>query len=174
MTTDNRSEFHRLFIENQRRLFGFVMTLLPRINEAEEVFQNICLVLLGKFDEFEPGTSFIRWACQIAKYQVLNYWRQARRDQLVFNEREIELLAERRVEMEPELEARSTALRNCLQKLRSEDRRLVEARYAGNCNTRAMAERLQMRENTVYKALQRIRRALRKCIDVKVASERAE
>ena len=153
MAVDNRSEFHRLFIENQRRLFGFVLTLLPRIDEAEEVFQNICVVLLGKFDAFEPGTSFIRWACQIAKFEVLSYRRRTRRDHCIFNECEIELLAERRLEMEPELEPRRTALRDCLQKLRPEDRRLVQVRYADNCNTRGLAEKLHMQENTAYKAL---------------------
>jgi RNA polymerase sigma-70 factor (ECF subfamily) len=174
MAPDYRSEFHRLFVENQRRLFGFVLTLLPRIDEAEEVFQNICVVLLGKFDAFEPGTSFIRWACQIAKYEVLNYRRRSRRDHLVFTENEVELLAERRLELEPELDSRRTALRQCLQKLRPEDRRLVQARYAGNCNARVAAERLHMQENTVYKALQRIRRALRRCIDATLARERGE
>ena len=137
MAPDNRSEFHRLFVENQRRLFGFVLTLLPRIDEAEEVFQSICVVLLGKFDAFEPGTSFIRWACQIAKYEVLNYRRRTRRDHLVFTENEVELLAERRLELEPEIDSRRTALRLCLQKLRPKDRRLVQARYAGNCNAQS-------------------------------------
>jgi RNA polymerase sigma-70 factor (ECF subfamily) len=174
MSVDNRSEFHRLFVENQRRLFGFVLTLLPRFDEAEEVFQSICVVLLGKFDAFEPGTSFIRWACQIAKYEVLNYRRRSRREHFIFNECEIELLAERRLEMEPVIEDRRLALRHCLQKLRPEDQRLLQVRYAGNCNTRVAAERLRMQENTVYKALQRIRRALRRCIDARLAQERSE
>ena len=173
MGTGNRSEFHRLFIENQRRLFGFVLTLLPRIDEAEEVFQNICVVLLGKFEAFEPGTSFIRWACQIAKFEVLNFRRRTRRDHCVFSACEIELLAERRLEMEPELEPRRIALRDCLQKLRPEDRRLVQVRYAGDCNTRGLAEKLHIQENTAYKALQRIRRALRRCIDARIARERS-
>ncbi len=55
--------------------------------------------------------------------------------------------------MEPELEPRRTALRDCLQKLRPEDRRLVQVRYADNCNTRGLAEKLHMQENTAYKAL---------------------
>jgi RNA polymerase sigma-70 factor, ECF subfamily len=174
MSTDSRAEFHRLFIENQRRLFGFVLTLLPRVDEAEDVFQNICVVLLGKFDAFQPGTSFIRWACQIAKFEVLNYRRRSRKEHCIFNEQEIELLAERRMGMEPELEDRRQALRQCLEKLRPEDRRLVQVRYAGDCNAKAAAERLHMHENTAYKALQRIRRALRRCIDARLAQERRE
>ncbi|MGO9114362.1 MAG: sigma-70 family RNA polymerase sigma factor [Thermoguttaceae bacterium] len=167
----NQSQFHRLFLENQRRLFGFVLTFLPRIDQAEEVFQNVCVILLDKFDQFEPDTSFIRWACQIARYEVLSFRRQCQRKHCSLSEAEIELLAERQLDMGPQLESRQTALRHCLKRLRLEDRRLIEARYAGNTNSRALAESLQMCENTVYKALGRIRRALRRCVDAKVAQE---
>ena len=93
------SQFNRVFFK-QRRLFGFVLTLLPRLDEAEKVFQNACLVLLDKFDEFQPGTDFIRWACQIAKYEVLSFhrrWKQ--RKHFFLNEADLELLAERHMDI---------------------------------------------------------------------------
>ncbi len=167
----NQSQFHRLFLENQRRLFGFVLTFLPRIDQAEEVFQNVCVILLDKFNEFQPGTSFIRWACQIAKYEVLSFRRRSQRTPSALSEAEIELLAERQMEMEPQLVVRQAALRLCLEKLRLEDRRLIEARYSENTNSRALAVSLKLPENTVYKALGRIRRALRRCVETRLAQE---
>ena len=167
----NQSQFHRLFLQNQRRLFGFVVTFLPRIDQAEEVFQNVCVILLDKFDQFDPDTSFIRWACQIAKYEVFSFRRQCQRKHCSLCEAEIELLAERQLDMGPQLDARLAVLRHCLKRLRLEDRSLIEARYAENTNSRALAKSLQMCENTVYKALGRIRRAIRRCIDAKVAQE---
>ena len=39
----------------------------------EDVFQAANLVLWRKFDQFEPGTNFFAWACQIIRYEVLKY-----------------------------------------------------------------------------------------------------
>ena len=65
----------------------------------------MCVILLDKFNEFQPGTSFIRWACQIAKYEVLSFRRRSQRTPSALSEAEIELLAERQMEMEPQLVA---------------------------------------------------------------------
>ena len=168
----DQSLFHRLFIENQRQLFGYVVAMLPRVEEAEEVFQNACVVLLGKFDDFKPGTNFLSWACQVAKFEVYKFRRKSHQRHFPLGEAELELLARRHAEMAPHLAARQRALRQCMKKLRSEDRRLIEARYGGTAeNSRALAKSLQMVENTVYKALGRIRRALRYCVETAVAQE---
>jgi RNA polymerase sigma-70 factor, ECF subfamily len=167
----DRSQFHRMFLEHQGRLFGFVLTLLPNVNDAEEVFQDTCVVILDKCDQFRPGTDFMRWSCQIAKYEVLAFRRRSRRRLFVLCDADFEDLSQRCVEMGSQLAARQRALRQCMEKLRDPDRRLIEARYAEKTNSRAVAASLQMQENTVYKALQRIRRALRQCIDARVAQE---
>src|ERR1700731_4246085 len=70
------TQFHRLFLENQRRVFGFVLTMLPRFADAEEVFQNACVVILSKAAEFGPGTDFAAWACQIARFEAFAYRRR--------------------------------------------------------------------------------------------------
>jgi hypothetical protein len=36
-------EFQRLFVENQRRIFGYILTLAPSSDDAQEIFQNTCV-----------------------------------------------------------------------------------------------------------------------------------
>jgi RNA polymerase sigma-70 factor, ECF subfamily len=163
--------FHRLFLSNQRRLFGYILTLLPRMEEAEEVLQDASVIILSKAADFRPGTDFLCWACQIAKFEVFNYRRRHQGERLRMTDAALDAVADRRLAEREHLETRHRALWECLERLPPRDRSLIEARYAEKTTSRALAVKLGMIENTVYKALGRIRRALRVCIERKVAQE---
>ncbi len=47
--------FARLFAENQRRIFAFILTLLPSREDAEDVFQDVSVVLWRKSAQFDTG-----------------------------------------------------------------------------------------------------------------------
>jgi RNA polymerase sigma-70 factor (ECF subfamily) len=66
---------------------------------------------------------------------------------------------------------RQSALQNCLSKLNSRDRELLELRYRRNVTSRQLAAELSRPADSVYKALQRIRRRLQQCIERSLASE---
>src|SRR5262249_11570774 len=46
--------FLRLFLQNKRRLYAYVLTLLPNRADADDVLQEASLVLWDKFDEHNP------------------------------------------------------------------------------------------------------------------------
>ena len=46
--------FLPLFLKNERRLYAYILTLLPRRADADDVLQETSLVLWDKFDETEP------------------------------------------------------------------------------------------------------------------------
>jgi len=52
-----------------------------------------------------------------------------------------------------------------MKKLSDRDRQLVLQRYTEKINSRQLASRIGRPENTVYKALSRIRRLLMECVD---------
>ena len=58
-------EFTRLLLENQKRIWGLVLSLVPRGSDADDVMQETCAVLWRKFDQFEAGTNFGAWALRI-------------------------------------------------------------------------------------------------------------
>jgi RNA polymerase sigma-70 factor (ECF subfamily) len=84
----------------------------------------------------------------------------------------VDLLAQDAVERVDLLESRRDALRSCLEKLSEKDRQLVRHCYGDTRVTfKAVAEQLGRPVNTVYKALNRIRRALYECIERSLSVE---
>ncbi len=164
---DNQREaFARLFAKNQSWLYAYLVTLLGNVSDAEEVFQEVCVVLWSKHEVFDPATDFRRWASVIARNRVLGFRTKQSREAKRLSDVAIELLAEEALERAELLEARRTALHSCLGKLPDADRQLVASCYGDtNRSFVAVAEQLGKPVNSVYKALQRTRRVLRECID---------
>lgn len=165
------TEFHDLFMENRRRVFGYILTLLPKLEDAEEVYQAACVVILEKSEQFKTGTDFAKWACQIAHFEVLNYRRRKHREFMVLDGAVLEAMAARQLAAIEGEDLRQTALQGCLGKLNKNDRKLIESRYRRNVTTRQLAAEISRPAENVYKSLQRIRRQLQQCIERTLAAE---
>jgi len=159
------AEFLRCYSQNHHRIFGYILTLLPNTADAEEVLQETSIVLWNKFDTFRPGTDFVRWACAVAHRMALKYLRDRKKNPPLLSENMLQVIAAVRLENSDVLEQRRKALEGCLKKLSERDRQLVQQRYAEKVNTRQLASQIGRPENTVYKALSRIRRQLMECVD---------
>ena len=86
MPMDHDPSFVALFVKNQRRIYGYILTVVPDCNEADDLFQQTSLVLWEKADEFRPDGDFVRWACGIA-FNVVRNWRvKKRRDRHCFSD----------------------------------------------------------------------------------------
>ena len=170
---DRREEFVTLFVRHEAAIHSFVLTLLPDIDEAEEVVQQASLTMWRKFDQFTPGTSFRNWAFQVAKFTAMNHQTKMRRDRLRFEENLVELLADRAAERTEQLESQRRALALCIERLCEEDRRLLAGCYAEGNTIRNFAQRLGRTSNAVYKQLNRLRAALLKCIESRLGMEGA-
>jgi RNA polymerase sigma-70 factor (ECF subfamily) len=131
-------------------------------------------VLWRKFDQFEDGSDFGAWACQIAKLEVRNFLRVGRRDRLCFSDDLLTSLADMRLALDNELELRREALLHCVEKLRPADKKIIHSCYGPQATTvKDAAERLGRPVNTLYKALIRMHRTLFECIERTLrASER--
>lgn len=164
-------QFARLFAENRHRLFRYIRALVPHRTDAEDVFQETCVVLWREFGNFRPGAEFLPWALAIAFNQVRSHRHRRRQARLFFSEAFLEELAAEAGTMVEELTQRSEALQQCFQKLHRRDRELVTACYSSESTIKETADELGRPLNTVYKALQRIRRGLYECIQRRVAAE---
>lgn len=172
-TSDRTVEFLSLYNREQREIYVYIRSLLFRQQDAEEVFQETCIALWEHFDQFQSGTNFRAWARQIARYRVLAFCKKRRQEEaLVFNNDVLELIADTVDQNPTASEARQAALRECCKKLSREDQALIEQRYARRITTVRVAADLGRPLNTVYKALQRIRRGLRECIERSLARTR--
>lgn len=168
----HREAFARLFAQHDRWLFSYLVILLGNPADAEEVFQEVCVVLWREHEKFQLGTDFVRWVSVIANNQVYRFRAKNKRKSFPLDERVLSNVADTAVGRADLFEVRREALRNCLGRLTPSDRQIVQQCYDHESRSfKSAAERLGRPANTVYKALNRIRRMLHRCIDQKLATE---
>ena len=173
LAADQRREaFARLFAKHDRWLFAYLVTLLANPAHAEEVFQEVCVVVWRHYDQFELGTDFVKWVSVIAHNQVRKFRRDSKRGGFQLSDATCDQLAAEAARGADLFDFRRDALRQCLGKLAAGDRQLVQRCYSGSqASFKHIAEDLGRPANTVYKALNRIRRNLQVCIDRTLSAE---
>ena len=62
-----KAEFTHYLAATQARLYGYIHSLIPDINDADDLYQQTALVLWNKFGEFDRGRDFFAWACGVAR-----------------------------------------------------------------------------------------------------------
>ena len=170
MKRDTES-FLALLTASQSSLYAYIVSLLPNRQQADDILQETNMVLWRKAEEFQEGTSFIAWACQIAYFNVLSYRRRRSRDRHTFGDDLFDYLAERQCERIDAVEDRQTALKSCLEKLPVKQRELIQARYQPGASVRRMADERQTTEGALSQSLYRIRATLLECIKRNMPAE---
>lgn len=162
-----------LFLAHQARIYAFIVSLVPNRADAEDLLQETGLVLHRRFHEYEPGTSFTAWACQIAKHKVLDLRKRRARNPIQFDTEFVAQIAEHQLQHQ-DPPARHAALVQCLEKLSHRDRELVERCYKRGSTMKDVAQELKRPADTVYKSLRRIRLQLLACVTrTLIAEERS-
>jgi RNA polymerase sigma-70 factor (ECF subfamily) len=165
---DAQEQFTRLWTEAQPRLAGYLNALMPDFQEAEDLLQNVAVVLLRKFPEYDCQRPFIGWAIGIAKREVLMARRRHARNFLCYQTELLERISEAYEELLPELDERSLALGECMQTVKGRAGLLLRLRYYEALRPSAIARRVGMAVVAVRVMLSRTRAALRDCIERKV------
>ncbi len=165
--------FVNLLMEWQRRLYAFILSLVPNLADADDVLQETNAVLLRKRATFEPGSDFGAWVCRVAYYEVLNYrklkqrnWRYAMLDESLLQD-----LASESAERLSDQDARVEALGHCMSRLSADDRALLRHRYRGDESPEAIARRTGRTAAAIRQVLYRIRHELLRCIQSRLARE---
>ncbi len=170
-SSDVPAELVQLLMKYQRRIFAYIHTLVPSRSDAEDILQEACLTICEKFDQFESGTNFYSWACQIAYWKVRAARKKFATSKVVFNQDVLDVVTETRGQLEEELDARHEALSRCLRKLNDRDRRMVLIRYESGNNVSEAARACGRTIQGAYKALSRIRKALFDCVTFELTLE---
>ena len=162
-------QFVRLFLQNQRRIYGLILALVPNGPDADDILQETSAVLWQKFGEFDPGTNFAAWALRIARYQVMAYYTTKRRQKARLSDETLDAVVERLASRTDREDARSAALDGCLEDLPEPDRRLIEWRYRAGVPVDEVARRTGKTVVGAYKALHRAHERLMQCMRGKLA-----
>jgi RNA polymerase sigma-70 factor (ECF subfamily) len=159
-------EFLRLFVEHQKSIYAYILALVHRSADAEDIMQNVVTLMWERFDEFEAGTNFGAWGVKIARLKVLEYHRNRKRDYTFFSDDLFDYLSHTAEEKIDGIDDRIRALQHCLLKLGEKDRRLIQIRYEKGLSIKQIAGLLQRPLPGLYKVMGRIHRALVRCVQM--------
>lgn len=165
------NEFLQLLMANQKRIYAFILALVPNHEDAEDLFQQTVLVMWSRFDAFVRGTSFAAWALTVAKYQILSARKRYARDTLHLSNLALELVERDCRPVVDQMDARMHALRRCVSKLRQRDYELLRLRYEQEWTIKAIAQEAGRSVQSIYKRIARIHDTLLQCIRAALAKE---
>jgi RNA polymerase sigma-70 factor (ECF subfamily) len=166
MGQDKRTlDFLGLFVRHQQEIYAYILTLVPHVNDADDLFQEGMTVMWRKFDQFKPGTNFAAWGIQIMRYQILEYRRNlARSKQVLVGDALFDALMDHMPAIQDELGARIEALRRCQARLDDRAKRLIKMRYEHNTPVEEIASYLKVSRRHVYHVLGQINSVLLRCM----------
>lgn len=159
-------DFASLITARQQRLYGYIHSLLDNSAAAWDVLQETNLVLWRKQAEFTPGSNFEAWAFTVARFQVLAWLRDRKREPMDLMTPELcELMAPEAEIEAAQFDQRLSALQKCREQLPERGRRIVELYYERCRGVKQVGEDLGMGVDAVKQALFRLRRMLQDCIE---------
>ncbi|QDV48959.1 sigma-70 family RNA polymerase sigma factor [Gimesia fumaroli] len=163
----------RLYSNSYSKIFRFILTLIPCRNDADEVMQETSLVLWRKFGEYQADGSFTRWACGIARIEVLRLMERKKRFAAFFDEQLLTQIASTHARYDELLEIRRDFLGQCKRQLPEKDLYLLQLIYESEHGAKTAASIMDQPLSTIYRHLDRIRTALFRCIERKMNAEDA-
>ncbi len=166
MDQDKRTlEFLRLFVRHQQEIYAYILTLVPNVHDADDLFQDGMSVMWHKFDLFQLGTNFAAWGVKIMRYQILDYRRnQARSKRVLMEDSLFDMLIDHISVIQDELPARIEALRKCQTLLDNRAKRILKMRYEHNTSTAEIASYLKVSRRHIYHILGKINSVLLRCM----------
>jgi RNA polymerase sigma-70 factor (ECF subfamily) len=165
--TDRYDQFVALFARHERAVRGVIRSMLPSSQDADEVMQEVGLACWHKFSDFHAGdahNAFFRWACVIARFEVLKYRRKCARDRLVLSDEIIQLLSAEAEDRSLVAERERQALEDCLSGLPPADQRLLLSVHTRGDSVAELARQLGQNARRLYRRVNTLRDLLGECV----------
>ncbi|MCF7974778.1 MAG: sigma-70 family RNA polymerase sigma factor [Phycisphaerae bacterium] len=158
-------EFLKLFVRHQQEIYAYILTLVPHVHDADDLFQEGITVMWRKFEQFQSGTNFAAWGVQVMRYQILDYRRnQARSKRVLMEDSLFEMLMDHLSTTQDDMAVRIEALRKCQTQLGSRSKRIIKMRYELNTPVEKIASCLKISRRHVYHMLGQINGVLLRCM----------
>jgi RNA polymerase sigma-70 factor (ECF subfamily) len=164
-------EFADLVTGCQQRLYRYIVSLLGNADASWDVLQETNRVLLERQGDFETGTSFVNWALTIAQFQTMAWLRDQKRDRLIATPEIVSLMADDARRLDAGDDARTDALKACLEGLTKPHRELLHRRYARSETLASLAQGSGRSVNALKQLFFRLRGSLLHCIEHRLQAE---
>ncbi|MCM8526131.1 MAG: sigma-70 family RNA polymerase sigma factor [Lentisphaeraceae bacterium] len=169
MSTDPTEEYLKLLAEHEYAIKVYIITMIPRLSDADDLMQDVRLTMWKKFNTFELGTNFKAWALQIAYYRIMDFRKRKGREnkKLMFTDEFYDAVEEAGKKLNSEDNTKRQSLQNCVGNLQEQHRQIISMRYKERLSIESIAERMGRTVTATYRVISRIRASLKKCITLK-------
>ena len=157
----------------QPTVAAFVFSLVRDYHITEEILSRVAVILVRKYDTYNPQLPFTHWALRIARYETLKYRRSDVRDRHQFSSELMEEMSMLCDAVVDEMDPRMSYLEECLKRIQGRARQALVLRYVADLKPAKIAESLQVSNGAVRMLLSRTRDALRSCIERRLNEEGA-
>lgn len=159
-------EFTQLWTSAQPTVASYVRAVLGDRAAVDDVVQEVAMAVYAAFEVYDPSRPFIAWALGIARNKARDRLRVlARSRQVGLDVETIEAMAEIAEELDDEMERRRVALQRCLGAVEGRADELLRLHYHEGHEPHRIAEMLGLQAGHVRVLLNRVRAALRQCIE---------
>jgi len=165
MTFPEKTQFIELYSREHNKIFLYLLSMVHRQSDAEDIMQQTASDMWRLFDRFEKGTNFASWGIGIAKYRILSYRKKQNKNRLFLSQEVYDQVVEELGCDERRSDKRTNALRGCLKKLKESDRRMLSMHYEDSLSYIRIAEQLNLSKLGIYKVMARIHTNLQRCIN---------
>ena len=172
VSQQNQEQFIRLLMLNDKRIYTYILSLVPNTADADDIMQETSAVMWRKFDTFTKDKDFVAWGISIARFQILSYFKKRKHSKVRFSEELIQAIEEEVEKTFPQMEQRLDALKTCLLKLSAEDKNILKLRYEKNYTLENIGAHISKSTRATYYCLVRLHKLLLGCIKRKLIEER--
>lgn len=152
------------------QLLAYLRVMVRDRHLAEDLFQELAVLVVQKAAEIAEPAALPAWARTAARFTALKVLRTQRRRPQVFGGDVLDVLEAEWSAIEAEQpEERIAALRDCVERLAPQSRRLLASRYDEGLSPEELAARIGKSANAVYVAFSRIHKALAACVRARLA-----
>ena len=172
-TSSTNEQVTRLLLSHRKSLFAYIYAILRDPHRAEDVFQDVSVVLIQNWERFGEVRDFWALARETARRQCLADFRKKGRLPVALSPEALDAVDRGFDEVKDCADDRREALTSCLEKLPEKWRTIVHSRYWTGKSVTDIASSLKSTQNSISVTLNRIRSKLADCVTSRLGVEGA-
>ena len=155
----------RAVLGERLKLLAFLRSIVRRRDLAEDLFQDLCVLVLQKADQIPDLARLPAWLRTAARQLAMNALRKLGNRNLPLGEKVAELMEPHWRKMDPASgSSMGDALEACLAALSEPSRQLLKKRYTDGCSGEELSRQLGRPIGSLYTTFSRIHKKLAECI----------
>jgi len=159
-------EFVSLITANQRRIYAYILTLVPNRSDADDIMQDTTALMWERKDDFSSGTDFAAWGARIAYFKVLDYRKRINKNRrIIASEQQLCQIEKQAFQQGKHRYSMVDKLERCVGRLTDQDRQVLRMRYSLELSVKEMSRRFNKSIRSIYLRLSSIQSLLLSCLE---------